>query len=373
MFLATDQTVKINTRYDSIQALRGIAALLVVFFHFRSLFNLPNYPLGDNLFSYGGTGVALFFIISGFVMGLPDYRPGLNSMLEFSIKRIARIVPLYLIASIAWCYVTIPDFRLISTSQDNIELIKSLFFYPLSNDHAPMYGAKLFVGWTLNYEIFFYGIVALSILFKFPKLAILLFFGTTLIIIPFYFRDITLSPYLGYKFNSGYLNIATNPIIWNFIVGFFIAKLVKILPKINQELIFSLCLISGFLVFWQMFSGYGTGHGITQSGAGFAVMITAFAWYEKYYSPKINKHLVYLGNISFSIYIWHFIVHSFFEDLFLRMEMRNYLYGFLYGTSMVIITIIFSRYSYILIEDKISNFIKIWLLKLIRLKPINVG
>lgn len=40
---------------------------------------------------------------------------------------------------------------------------------------------------------------------------------------------------------------------------------------------------------------------------------------------------------------------------------------------MVIITIIFSRYSYILIEDKISNFIKIWLLKLTRLKPISAG
>ncbi|WP_313569898.1 acyltransferase family protein [Comamonas terrigena] len=370
MFLATNQTAPIRNRFDSIQALRGIAALMVVFFHFRGVFNLPTYPLGDNLFSYGGTGVTLFFIISGFVMGLPNYRPGLNSMLEFSIKRIARIVPLYLIASIAWCYVTIPGFKLIAINQDTIELIKSLFFYPL-NGNAPVYGAKLFVGWTLNYEMLFYGIVALGIAGRFPAAIVIIFFFVTLILIPSLVRDVSLSPYIEYKFSFGYLNIASNPIIWNFIAGFFIAKLVNRLPKINQEFLFFLCLTSGFFVFWQLLSGFRTGHGITQSGAGFAAMIAAFAWYEKHYSPTINKHLIYLGNISFSIYIWHFVILSFFENLFLRINMRDYLYTFLYGTSMVIITLILSRYSHILIEEKLSNSIKNFLLQIAHTKSIN--
>lgn len=368
MLLANNPAVTIRTRFDSVQALRGVAALLVVFFHFRGVFNLPNYPLGDNLFSHGGTGVTLFFVISGFVMGLPNYRPGLSSMLEFAIKRIARIFPLYLIASIVWCYVTIPGFTLTSINQNSIELVKSLFFYPLSNEHAPLYGSKLFVGWTLNYEMFFYGILALGILYRFQITIVLVFFFITLVGVPLLTREFSLSPHIEYRFDFGYFNIATNPIIWNFIAGFIIAKLINKLPKLNQEFLFFLCLISGFIVFWQFFSGFKTGYGITQSGAGFSLMIFAFAWYEKYYNPIINKQLVYIGNISFSIYIWHFIIHSFFENLFIQIGMRNYLYNFLYGISMVVITIIFSRYSHMIIEEKLSNFIKELLLKLVHPK-----
>jgi len=59
--------------YSSVQILRGIAALAVVFFHVSEM--LIQYTDGHGLFSRfsslwytGAAGVDLFFIISGFVM-----------------------------------------------------------------------------------------------------------------------------------------------------------------------------------------------------------------------------------------------------------------------------------------------------------------
>ena len=57
----------VKNTINSIQALRGIAALLVVGFHYREALNLTFPTLGDTLFINGAIGVDLFFLISGFI------------------------------------------------------------------------------------------------------------------------------------------------------------------------------------------------------------------------------------------------------------------------------------------------------------------
>lgn len=56
----------------TIHYIRGIAALLVVLFHFRADLNkvYSQQDLGDLLFGSGMSGVDLFFIISGFIIVL---------------------------------------------------------------------------------------------------------------------------------------------------------------------------------------------------------------------------------------------------------------------------------------------------------------
>ena len=55
----------------SVQALRGLAALLVVMFHISSMFRLNGEPRSDALGAFwdrGFAGVDMFFVISGFIM-----------------------------------------------------------------------------------------------------------------------------------------------------------------------------------------------------------------------------------------------------------------------------------------------------------------
>jgi peptidoglycan/LPS O-acetylase OafA/YrhL len=77
-----------KNRFSELDALRGIAALLVVFFHYS--IHRPETELG---FKYGIAGVELFFVISGFVITMSICR--VKRGLDFVINRISRLYPAY--------------------------------------------------------------------------------------------------------------------------------------------------------------------------------------------------------------------------------------------------------------------------------------
>ncbi len=107
--------------------IRGIAALYVAVYHFglASLFQGPTHAL----IVHGYIAVDLFFMMSGFVMAL-TYRDlfaggrSVRAMLDFLGRRIARIYPLYLLASIAALFIVIHVG--LSTRQDQITGAKIL-------------------------------------------------------------------------------------------------------------------------------------------------------------------------------------------------------------------------------------------------------
>ena len=67
-----------SNRFQELDALRGIAALMVVFFHFT--IGRPEAKLG---FKLGTTGVDLFFIISGFVIFILRVKKNSNFIIHF--------------------------------------------------------------------------------------------------------------------------------------------------------------------------------------------------------------------------------------------------------------------------------------------------
>jgi peptidoglycan/LPS O-acetylase OafA/YrhL len=130
-----------------IQALRGLAALTVLIGHASSV-DLP-----------GGFGVDLFFCISGFIMMFVTH----GNADGFAVKRIIRIVPLYWMATLAmYLGLTVAtlkgwQYRGASVSIEN--LVKSFLFFPYSKDSLlPI----LATGWSLNFEVLFYLIFAVS-------------------------------------------------------------------------------------------------------------------------------------------------------------------------------------------------------------------
>jgi exopolysaccharide production protein ExoZ len=128
---------------QSIQALRALAASTVI---------LAHVPFVDR----GVLGVDIFFVISGFIM---CYVSALNPD-QFLLKRMIRIVPLYWVGTLGVFSLALVVPRLLhSTTASPVHLLKSLFFIPYDRgDHSiePM----LFLGWTLEYEMFFYLVFA---------------------------------------------------------------------------------------------------------------------------------------------------------------------------------------------------------------------
>ncbi len=140
-------------KLHSVQYLRAVAALLVVVAHAFSL------QIGvDNHYVVlaGRLGVVLFFVISGFIM---VYISGTGpfSALDFLKRRAIRIVPLYwLFTSLAALLAAAAPSLFQTTIFTWPHFLKSLFFIvheaPARGDASPL----LSLGWTLNYEAYFY-------------------------------------------------------------------------------------------------------------------------------------------------------------------------------------------------------------------------
>ncbi len=134
----------IPDKLDSIQLLRALAATAVVVYHIPLLRN-------------GAWGVDIFFVISGFIMALVTAKPTRH----FLTKRIIRVVPLYWLGTLGVFAIALLLPSLLDNTTADLEgLIKSLLFVPYQKGEYVQ--PLLFLGWTLNFEMFFYALFALS-------------------------------------------------------------------------------------------------------------------------------------------------------------------------------------------------------------------
>jgi exopolysaccharide production protein ExoZ len=129
----------------AVQLLRGAAATLVVCAHV--------FPT----FIAGAAGVDVFFAISGFVIVVSSQRllRTHRASLVFLQKRLIRIVPIY------WLSTALTIGLLGSIHPETVTA--SFFFIPHVNEYSGNVLPVLEVGWTLNLEMFFYVLFALSL------------------------------------------------------------------------------------------------------------------------------------------------------------------------------------------------------------------
>lgn len=163
---------------SSLQALRGLAALAVVFHHVLravtiyapATLNLPPSPILANpiLIDLGAIGVDLFFVLSGFLMiyiSLP-YQHGKKSTGDFLTNRLIRVWPLYALVTVFLYCLTYYNTRSGGSAFDlSSTRLLSMFFIPSFNESGALQPI-LGVGWTLNYEVFFYLVFAAAILIQ---------------------------------------------------------------------------------------------------------------------------------------------------------------------------------------------------------------
>jgi exopolysaccharide production protein ExoZ len=156
----------------SVQTLRFIAAAMVLVGHLQDALRrgrIPGLaPFDDPTGLPWHSGVDIFFVISGFMMYVMavDQFGRSGAPAAFMRRRMIRVAPLY------WAFtllavltvVVLPE-RVRTTELSLVHIVASLLFVPW---RAPSGGLvpPLSVGWTLNFEILFYSVFALGLLFR---------------------------------------------------------------------------------------------------------------------------------------------------------------------------------------------------------------
>jgi exopolysaccharide production protein ExoZ len=335
-----EQQSAYQTIYN-IQIVRGFAALFVCSFHARYLLN-DTHKWGTILFENGYLGVQLFFVISGIIMAniTSSFESATQSnkkyALHFILNRIVRIAPLYYLFTIAWLVYTKQFIHF--TYSDIKSIICTILFFP--SQQFPIY----FIGWTINYEIYFYILFTLSFCFKknrylFISCCIIGFVFLTPFICKLFNYQVSDSNFV-YLFFTNFINLY-------FLAGIFIFHIFKRF-KLPLLAINFLCIISIILLSCTYFSIVSNKYFQLFSISLFLFSIVSLPNNQLY--GKGKQALIYLGNVSFLIYLVHnFIIEALPKICeHLLLEIPNQVYFVL----IIVFTILFSC---ILLTSPLNN------------------
>jgi exopolysaccharide production protein ExoZ len=308
-------------KIEIVQLLRGIAALLVCFFHMKGILNFGSYQLGTFLFGSGSIGVPLFFMISGFIMVVTTQNssPTFAYVKNYYLKRAVRILPLYYILTLV-LIIGLGGFRYYFIDHSN-ELLSALFFFPTYQNHiGPSYGMPpLEVGWSLCYEAFFYILLGVSIFFGRYRWTVLIGLMVVLVyLIPFITNGEVMPLLSGcYGYTFSYFSLMTNPVILFFIVGVLIG-LFYISKHTIQNFLLAQCL-AGIAIAVFILTYFGV---ITLTTTYYSnILVCGFLLFALLLRNKVKsfilpKPLVFLGDMSYSLYLVHPLVIIFLPRIF---------------------------------------------------------
>lgn len=157
-----------SPQLKSIQVLRAVAALGVLTLHAATekLSHLGGEPGPFKNFLLGAAGVDLFFVISGFVMVYSSQSlfGRADGPRKFLLRRLARIGPLYWAVTLAIIlYIYAVHGQKLWEIYSPASLVASFLFYPYPRIDGFAFPVHL-LGWTLNFEMFFYAVFAVAIM-----------------------------------------------------------------------------------------------------------------------------------------------------------------------------------------------------------------
>jgi len=284
----------------NLHVLRVVAALAVVYFHLTSDAGLH---LDANI---GSRGVDVFFVISGFIIAFigaakPD---------RFFLRRLIRVVPFYWAATLfVFAIVLVFPNLLRSTRPDWVHLGYSLLFIP----HETSYSGDvptLVLGWSLNFEMWFYVWFALSLRLS-ERWAPLVCAG---FILGFVLVVHALMP------DSLILNFYARPIVLEFLYGIGVFYIFRACTSdkartrtFAPRYLLAAVLIGSFVVLGvgEYHQGWGLPRYIVAGLPSFLIVLCALLL-ETLYEVTTHNTVVYLiGESSYIVYLVHpYIIYT---------------------------------------------------------------
>ncbi|GAQ30197.1 acyltransferase 3 [Ralstonia sp. NT80] len=297
-----------SQKLDSVQCLRGIAAMSVFIFHMRFQFPVGVKDVDEfvwNVVMKGFLGVDIFFVISGFILawvGVLSRRNGPVSPIEFGIKRAFRVAPAF------WASMAVIAYFLGRGATDD-HLLKMLAFYPIGNLQAPYYSEILNeVGWTLNYEMAFYAIFCACLVFgRFALAAVSLALAGLVLIAPLAYGYMpSINPNVSViPFNNMYLRGMTNPLMLEFLIGIGCAWVyAKYRDRVSGGFSLALVAVGAFFLALSYVIG-DQKFSLLRAAPPTAVLLVGALFSEHHGRLKVPRFAVWLGDISFALYLTH--------------------------------------------------------------------
>ena len=314
--------------FPHVDLLRAVAVILVLVYHLCAIggLQLSAETFWSMPLRYGWIGVDLFLVISGFVITLSALRASDTQPVAFKWpfmqRRFRRLLPLYVLTCLVFVLLVKPEVLSRPTNQLIEILISHVFF--VSNLSPRTHGVINGVTWSLALEMQFYVALIFSIhLFKqwgalrtgliLIGLSWLWRFATTLILIPgqatphlqvIYTTQLpgtldafgvgivlALAIHQKTRFSTQWLYAGGKPFVaWSLISASILSAAAWQMQ--NHAVYWS---HHAMIIFWRTLLAMGF-------GAALAAAITCpvkAIWL---------KPLHYLGEISYGIYLWHFLV-----------------------------------------------------------------
>jgi len=289
---------------QSLQAIRGWAALLVVWYHCHGLLVKRSTELGylesfwrmkdPPIAKIGAIGVDLFFVLSGFIIFYTTWHVRMTWR-DFAIRRWIRIYPLWWVAlAVTCCFALIPGSTESFTWDELVYSTVLIPYFAASGELKPI----VEVGWTLNYEILFYLVFSLFIAVTPMKR---LLWVTAIFAMAIFIGRI-------FEFDSAFWLVATSPRTLEFVSGGWLAYC--FVRKVQAPTwlfgLLALCLavlVTGFLTSetWRSFSS-----GLFGLRYWMAVIVLFIAlFYTPIARHQFSRISLLLGDASYSIYLFH--------------------------------------------------------------------
>lgn len=334
-----------NSKINSLTSLRFFAAMLIVIGHGSQIPAFKSFEFG--LFNVGNS-VSFFYVLSGFILtynyySMTDYR-------SYLVARIARVWPLHLTMLIVVIFALNYDVRNLSVLLANALAIQSWF--PYSN-YFYSYNA---VSWSISTEISFYVAFPLFLWMLKNNIKSLITVALLFLLVPLslcVFTGIPVKPSPDYISSSFWLYI--NPICRSveFISGMVACNLFLKQKSSNsngtsKEMILLIVMIISMFTtnhLWYLFKDgrYAAFFGWLATAGSF-VFIALFIHCTAKGSGLISKSLsakwlVYLGEISFSMYMCHQVILNFINKYFSEESvLHSEAFYILYLTSVVVMS-----------------------------------
>jgi len=202
-------TTSTDRSFVGVQALRGLAAMLVVVYHATQMVH-ERMGAGE-VWTFGAAGVDLFFPISGFVMAYTTHRywGEAGRATDFLLRRLVRVVPLYWAATALKIVALLLVPTMASHPQlDAWHMVSSFLFIPAWDVHHRAQPVVP-IGWTLHFEMLFYLLFAGALWLRLKPVLVV---GAALAVLSY----LPLEPVLGA------VGTLANPILLEFVAGMFI-------------------------------------------------------------------------------------------------------------------------------------------------------